>query len=87
MRSAAAPGVTGYASLTPLDPQTMSTIPGTMGPGLFKDGPNEVIEVPLLLSTRRVEELIALSRRKGTSVAQILRQLIDQALAAEGRTL
>jgi hypothetical protein len=65
----------------------MSTIPGTMGPSLFKDGPSEVVEVPLLLSTRRVEELIALSRRKGMSVAQILRQLIDQALAAEARAL
>jgi hypothetical protein len=65
----------------------MSTIPGTMSPSYFQDGASEVVEVPLLLSTRRVEELIALSRRKGMSVAQILRQLIDQALAADGQAV
>lgn len=65
----------------------MSTISGTMEPTLFQDGQNEVIEVPLLLSTRRVEELVAMSRRRGVSVAQILRQLIDRELANEDRAV
>ncbi len=65
----------------------MNTSPTVKVPTIFKESPNEIVEVPLLLSSRRMEELVAMSRRRGISVAQILRQLIDQAIAAEARTV
>lgn len=65
----------------------MNTKTDTRPPTLFPDGQSEIVEVPLLLPTRRLEELVAMSRRRGISVAQILRQLIDQAIAAEARTV
>ncbi len=46
-------------------------------------GSDDVVELGLLLSAKRAEELIALARRRGSSVAQLLRGLIDNALAAE----
>ena len=45
---------------------------------------DEVVEVPLLLPPGRMQGLITLSRRRGESIGQILRRLIDEALAAEG---
>lgn len=50
-------------------------------PGM--DAENEVIEVPLLLTTQRAEALVALSRQRHQSVGQILRNLIDRELAEE----
>jgi len=47
------------------------------------DAYGEVVEVPLLLTTQRAEALVALSRQRRQSVGQILRHLIDQALAEE----
>ncbi|GIW88890.1 MAG: hypothetical protein KatS3mg108_3214 [Isosphaeraceae bacterium] len=40
----------------------------------------EITEVSLLLSTRRLEALMAISRQRGQTVGQFLRHLIDQAL-------
>lgn len=50
---------------------------------LFKNGGDEVVEISLLLPTKRAEALVALSIRRNQSVGQILRQLIDYALADE----
>jgi hypothetical protein len=44
---------------------------------------DEVVEIPLLLPASRIEALLDLSRRRHQSVAQILRSMIDRALAAE----
>jgi hypothetical protein len=42
----------------------------------------DVVEVALLLPADRLEALVALSRRRRQSVGQILRGLIDRALAS-----
>lgn len=42
----------------------------------------DVVELPLLLPKERAEELLRLSKRRNQSVAQILRNLVDQALIA-----
>ena len=42
---------------------------------------DDVVEIGLFLPAHRAEALIALSRRRRQSVAQILRGLIDQAIA------
>lgn len=42
-----------------------------------------VVEVALLLPANRMAALVALSRRKRQSVGQLLRGLIDEALAVE----
>jgi uncharacterized protein with PIN domain len=44
---------------------------------------DEVVQISLLLPASRAEALVALSRRTSQSVGQILRRLIDEALAAE----
>ena len=41
-----------------------------------------VVEIGLFLPARRAQALIDLSRRKGQSVGELLRGLIDQAIAA-----
>jgi hypothetical protein len=46
-------------------------------------GQDEIVELALLLPARRAEALLALARKRRQSVAQILRHLIDQALANE----
>ena len=43
---------------------------------------DDVVEIGLFLPSHRAEALIALSRRRRQSVGQILRGLIDQAIAA-----
>ncbi len=45
------------------------------------DVPDDVVEIGLLLSSRRAEALLALSRQRHQTVAHILRGLIDQAIA------
>lgn len=59
----------------------MATIPGidVINPGTSSDQP--VVEISLLLPANRLEALVALSRLKRQSVAQLLRNLIDRALA------
>ena len=42
---------------------------------------DDVVEVALLLPANRAEALFALSRRRQESVGQVLRSLIDTALA------
>ncbi len=42
---------------------------------------DDVVEIGLFLPAHRAEALIALSRQRRQSVAQILRGLIDQAIA------
>jgi hypothetical protein len=42
---------------------------------------DEIVEIALLVPANRVEALMDLSRRRRQSVAQILRGLIDRALA------
>ena len=44
---------------------------------------DDVVELGLLISTARAEELVALARRRGSSVGHLLRGLIDNALASE----
>ena len=44
---------------------------------------DDVVELGLLLSATRAEALVALARRRNSSVAQVLRGLIDNALASE----
>jgi hypothetical protein len=51
---------------------------GSSAPKVGKD--DEVVEITLLLPASRAEALIALSRKRGQSVGQILRGLIDRAL-------
>ena len=46
----------------------------------WKD-PGEVVEITWLLPANRAEALLALARRRRQTVAQILRQLINRALA------
>ena len=48
-----------------------------------KYGRDEVVELAILLPAGRAEALVDLSRKRRESVAQILRGLIDQALAIE----
>ena len=43
---------------------------------------DDVVEVALLLPAHRAEALVALSRQRRESVGQILRGLIDRALAS-----
>lgn len=57
-----------------------STVVSPVFPGA-KDG---VVELPLLLSVKRAEALVALSARRHQSVAQVLRELIDRALVEDG---
>jgi hypothetical protein len=45
----------------------------------------EVVEIGLLLPASRADALIELSKRRKQSVAQILRALIDRALADDER--
>jgi hypothetical protein len=52
---------------------------GAMNPG--RDDDAAVIEIPLLLPANRAEALVALSRTRRESIGQILRQMIDNALA------
>lgn len=61
----------------------LNTISGTTSPSLFKDSAADVVELALLLPAKRAEALIDLSRRRRQSVGQILRQLIDDALAED----
>ena len=48
-----------------------------------KNGRDEVVELGLLLPVSRAEALVDLSRKRHQSVGQILRSLIEQALADE----
>ena len=43
---------------------------------------DDVVEVALLLPAQRAEALVALARKRRESVGQILRTLIDRALAS-----
>jgi hypothetical protein len=61
----------------------MTPITSAPSAPLFKNGSEEIVEISLLLPTNRAEALVALSIRRQQSVAQILRQLIDRALAGE----
>jgi len=48
---------------------------------------NEFVELSLLLPAGRVDALVALSRSRGESVAQLLRRWIDEGLEAEEGSL
>jgi len=52
-----------------------------MKPGIVPHG--EMVEIGLLLTPKRVDALVELSKRRHQSVAQILRGLIDRALTDE----
>jgi hypothetical protein len=54
---------------------------GKAAENLGRDDDAAVIEIPLLLPADRAEALVALSRSRRESVGQILRQMIDHALA------
>jgi len=55
---------------------------GIDAPTLGMDGRDDVVEVALLLPAHRAKALVALSRQRRESVGQILRTLIDRALAS-----
>ena len=61
----------------------MATIPGVDATFLGGGSSGEVVEIALLLPTQRVEALVALAEKRRQSVGQILRRLIDRALAAD----
>jgi uncharacterized protein with PIN domain len=61
----------------------MPALYGPEAPPVLTEPPAAVVELSLLLPTNRAEALIALSRRRGQSVGQILRQWIERGLAAE----
>lgn len=64
-------------------PSSMATISGVDATFLGDRASSEVVEIALLLPAQRVEALVALSQKRRQSVGQILRRLIDRALAAE----
>jgi hypothetical protein len=66
-----------------MDIRSLSTAAVLPPPSLFPNSGADVVEVALLLPAKRAQDLIELSRRRRTSVAQILRQLIDDELAAD----
>jgi hypothetical protein len=66
-----------------MEPSHMGTMHGTDAPAVFNETLGEVVEIALLLPASRAEALVALSRRRRQSVGQILRQLIDGALAGD----
>ena len=53
--------------------------PRAFTPGEFD--PGAVVEIALLLPVNRAEALLALAHRRRQSVGQLLRHLIDRALA------
>ena len=64
-----------------MDSPAIATYQGRAALNLGRDGDAAVIEIPLLLPAHRAEALVALSRSRRESVGQILRQMIDHALA------
>ena len=60
----------------------MSSFQGVSAPKRGKAAFGDVVEIGLLLPAGRVEALVELSRQRHQSVAQLLRTLIDDALAA-----
>jgi hypothetical protein len=65
-----------------MDPPMIATFRSNPASNPGRDD-DAVIEIPLLLPAHRAEALVALSRTRQESVGQILRQMIDRALAAE----
>lgn len=63
----------------------MSSFQGLTAPKPGTSPFGDIVEIGLLLPAARVEALVKLSRRRQQSVAQLLRALIDNALADEGR--
>lgn len=61
----------------------MVTIPGVDASFLSSGTSGEVVEIALLLPSERVEALLVLAEKRRQSVGQILRRLIDRALAAD----
>ena len=61
----------------------MAPIQGTRATGLGSPTMNDVIELSLLVPAKKMEALMALSEQRRETVGQILRQLIDRALANE----
>jgi hypothetical protein len=63
-----------------MESHSMPPADTTSLPSHFPHATNEVVELLLVLPVGQAEALIRLSRCRQTSVAKILRQLIDEAL-------
>ncbi|MDR3637476.1 MAG: hypothetical protein P4L84_26970 [Isosphaeraceae bacterium] len=59
----------------------MSSFQGLSAPKTGTSPYGDVVEIGLLLPAARVEALVKLSRERHQTVAQLLRSLIDNALA------
>jgi len=57
------------------------SMPATVGATMMDD----YVEVGLLLPKNRAEELLALARSRRESIGQILRKMVDHALADQNR--
>jgi hypothetical protein len=64
-----------------METSVMATNPGIGAMRFGSSSGDEVVEIALLLPANRAEALVDLSRRRQKSVGQILRGLIDRALA------
>ncbi len=58
-------------------------LPGLDASNLSSRANDEVVHIDLLLPANRAQALIAMSQRRRESVGQILRGLIDSAIAKE----
>jgi hypothetical protein len=61
----------------------MATISGVDATFLSSGPGGDVVEIALLLPSERVEALLVLAEKRRQSVGQVLRRLIDRALAAD----
>lgn len=68
-----------------MDPPKMTAAPLSTIPLAFPPPENaEIVEVSLLLTAGRLEALMTISRGRGETVGQFLRDLIDEALDNRG---
>lgn len=67
--------------LLTMEAKSMPSVESTPPPTWFKNAKAEVVEISLMLPVQRAEALVRLSRNRQTSVAQLLRDLIDDALS------
>jgi hypothetical protein len=64
----------------------MAAFSGLAAPNASTSPANEIVEISLLLPASRVQDLMTLAERRGKSVAQVLRLLIDEALEPVNRS-
>lgn len=57
---------------------------GTNAGNVSKPRTEDVVEIPFLLGANRLEALVDLSQRRGQSVGQLVRTLIERELVSVG---